>query len=166
MPWALRGEGETPGGGAQQGRHSPPLTQLTKQLKNMMTGVTQGYTKNLELRGIGYQGKVIEELDLSGVDLGKGRGSALRAPVLGLSETPPKTGEANGLVTGHGVNAHTSRNGPNWGQLENKIDEIRLSMAVEGSQDAVTSKFHNFVRSVQPTTRPAARKNFLVLNLG
>ena len=32
----------------------------TKQLKNTMTGVTQGYTKNLELRGIGFQGKIVE----------------------------------------------------------------------------------------------------------
>lgn len=25
----------------------------------MMTGVTQGYTKNLELRGIGFQGRIV-----------------------------------------------------------------------------------------------------------
>jgi len=29
----------------------------------MMTGITQGYTKNSESRGIGYQGKIIEQPD-------------------------------------------------------------------------------------------------------
>jgi hypothetical protein len=31
----------------------------TEQPKNMMTGVTQGYTKNLESRGIGFQGRIV-----------------------------------------------------------------------------------------------------------
>lgn len=104
-------------------------TKLTKQLKNMMTGITQGYTKNLELRGIGYQGKIIE--------LGQGfaRAQGARSPIA----------------------SHSSAAGQNWGQLENKIDEIAGS--AEGRLTCPTEP-------APQCPSGAAKKKFLVLNLG
>lgn len=35
---------------------------LTKQIKNLITGITQGFSINLELKGIGYQAQLEDAL--------------------------------------------------------------------------------------------------------
>jgi len=101
----------------------------------MMTGITQGYTKNLELRGIGYQGKIIEQPDSR-------RRFAVEASI------------------DDGGGYRYVRRAPRWGQLENKIGEMRSMQKNLGAGVRAP-------RLASPCpSGGSAIKNFLVLNLG
>jgi large subunit ribosomal protein L6 len=130
-------------------------TQLTKQPKNMMTGITQGYTKNSESRGIGYQGKIIER----------------RARNLGVNEE-----SENGVITKEGAGKQGNREAKREeketreeqgktrreavrkrGQSEKKIEET-------GERERTTGK--EGVSTTKGIRRSEEIKKYLVLNLG
>lgn len=62
-PWAFLPEG------SEAEKPAKEKGTLREQIKNIMTGITQGFTVNLELKGIGYQAKLgkVNELSVSTV---------------------------------------------------------------------------------------------------
>ena len=142
--------------GVWASRGRPTLKGPTKQLKKIITGIIQGYTKNLELRGIGYQGKIIEQ-------------------------------EFVAVKNDNIIHCDSKRvAGLNWGQLENKINEIRSALSkfsksirYKGAESAFIKKSRRPNNEMESRSAQfnggiftkfllngALVRKFLVLNLG